>query len=211
MGKIIYFNLPREQVDWPAKPEAKGAGGFSGVGRQNERILWADVVFAFTQTMHSIPGWVTNGLLFFAALYTHVQAARLSLPVYFWSFDRNGKRGREILSVCSKDTSPALFARQATAWFCLTRLMRAQDLTSQEQTYKADFNRRVLYVFVAFGLTLIAQFKPDAPAVLMPLSQALLLAAIGMIIGSLARYRILKTMQAAEAMLREQGLLKDQA
>ena len=52
----------------------------------------------------------------------------------------------------------------------------------------------------------MAQFKPDAPAVLMPLSQALLLCAIGMIIGAVARYRILRTMDVAEATLKEKEL-----
>ena len=156
--------------------------------------------------MYSIPGWAFTGLLIFAALYAVVQIARLLLPVYFWTLDRNAPRGREILSVCPKDTSPAEFARAASVEACLSRLMRAQNLTAEEARYKADFNRRVLYCFVAFGLTLVAQFKPDAPALLMPLSQALLLVAIGMIIGSLARYRILKTMDAAQDALKEQGL-----
>lgn len=158
--------------------------------------------------MQSIPSWVTNGLLIFAALYTLVQVARLFLPVYFWTFDRNAARGRAILTVCNKETSPSEFAKAASAESCLARLMRAQDLSESELICKADFRRRVLYCFVAFGLTLIAQFKPDAPAVLMPLAQALLLVSIGMIIGSLARYRILRTMNIAESSLKEQGLLK---
>ena len=158
--------------------------------------------------MQSIPSWVTNGLLIFAALYTLVQVARLFLPVYFWIFDRNAARGRAILAVCNKETSPSEFAKAASAESCLARLMRAQDLSESELICKADFRRRVLYCFVAFGLTLIAQFKPDAPAVLMPLAQALLLVSIGMIIGSLARYRILRTMDIAESSLKEQGLLK---
>lgn len=158
--------------------------------------------------MQSIPSWVTNGLLIFAALYTLVQVARLFLPVYFWTFDCNATRGRAILAVCNKETSPSEFAKAASAESCLARLMRAQDLSESELIYKADFRRRVLYCFVAFGLTLIAQFKPDAPAVLMPLAQALLLVSIGMIIGSLARYRILRTMDIAESSLKEQGLLK---
>lgn len=158
--------------------------------------------------MQSIPSWVTNGLLIFAALYTLVQVARLFLPVYFWTFDRNAARGRAILAVCNKETSPSEFAKAASAESCLARLMRAQDLSESELICKADFRRRVLYCFVAFGLTLIAQFKPDAPAVLMPLAQALLLVSIGMIIGSLARYRILRTMNIAESSLKEQGLLK---
>lgn len=158
--------------------------------------------------MQSIPSWVTNGLLIFAALYTLVQVARLFLPVYFWTFDRNAARGRAILAVCNKETSPSEFAKAASAESCLARLMRAQDLSESELIYKADFRRRVLYCFVAFGLTLIAQFNPDAPAVLMPLAQALLLVSIGMIIGSLARYRILRTMDIAESSLKEQGLLK---
>ena len=135
--------------------------------------------------MPSIPTWVTTGLLIFAALYTVVQAVRLFLPVYFWTLDRNAARGRAILAVCPKDTSPA------------------------EEACKADFRRRVLYCFVAFGLTLVAQFKPDAPAVLMPLSQALLLCAIGMIIGAVARYRILRTMDVTETTLKEKGLWKE--
>lgn len=159
--------------------------------------------------MQSIPSWVTNGLLIFATLYTVVQIARLFLPVYFWTFDRNAARGRAILAVCNKETSPGQFARAVPAEACLARLMRAQDLSETELLCKADFRRRVLYCFVAFGLTLIAQFKPDAPAVLMPLAQALLLVSIGMIVGSLARYRILRTMDVAEASLKEQGLLKD--
>ena len=53
--------------------------------------------------MPSIPTWVTTGLLIFAALYTIVQAVRLYLPVYFWTFDRNATRGRAILAVCAKD------------------------------------------------------------------------------------------------------------
>lgn len=115
---------------------------------------------------------------------------------------------RAILAVCNKETSPSEFAKAASAESCLARLMRAQDLSEPELICKADFRRRVLYCFVAFGLTLIAQFKPDAPAVLMPLAQALLLVSIGMIIGSLARYRILRTMDIAESSLKEQGLLK---
>lgn len=161
--------------------------------------------------MHSIPSWVTDGLLIFAALYTLVQIARLFLPVYFWTLDRNAARGRAILAVCDKDTSPRQFAQAVPAEACLARLMRAQDLSPAEIACKADFRRRVLYCFVAFGLTIIAQFKPDAPAVLMPLSQALLLCAIGMIIGSVARHRILRTMDVAEATLKAQGLLKEPA
>ena len=129
--------------------------------------------------MPSIPTWVTTGLLIFAALYTVVQAVRLFLPVYFWTLDRNAARGRAILAVCPKDTSPSEIARAVPAEACLARLLRAQDLSPAEEACKADFRRRVLYCFVAFGLTLVAQFKPDAPAVLMPLSQALLLCAIG--------------------------------
>ena len=139
--------------------------------------------------MPSIPTWVTTGLLIFAALYTIVQAVRLYLPVYFWTFDRNATRGRAILAVCAKDTSPNEIARAVPAQACLARLLKAQDLNPDEEVCKADFRRRVLYCFVAFGLTLIAQFKPDSPAVLMPLSQALLLCAIGMIIGAVARWK----------------------
>ena len=62
---------------------------------------------------------------------------------------------------------------------------------------------------MAFGLTLIAQFKPDAPAILMPLSQALLLCAIGMVIGVVARFRILRTMDVAETTLKAKGLLTE--
>ena len=156
--------------------------------------------------MPSIPTWVTTGLLIFAALYTVVQVVRLFLPVYFWTLDRNAARGRAILAVCPKDTSPSEIARAVPAEACLARLLRAQDLSPAEEACKADFRRRVLYCFVAFGLTLVAQFKPDAPAVLMPLSQALLLCAIGMIIGAVARYRILRTMDVAEATLKEKGL-----
>ena len=43
----------------------------------------------------------------------------------------------------------------------------------------------------------------------MPLSQALLLCAIGMIIGAIARYRILRTMDVAEATLKDKGLWKE--
>ena len=159
--------------------------------------------------MPSIPTWVTTGLLIFAALYTIVQAVRLYLPVYFWTFDRNATRGRAILAGCAKDTSPNEIARAVPAQACLARLLKAQDLNPDEEVCKADFRRRVLYCFVAFGLTLIAQFKPDSPAVLMPLSQALLLCAIGMIIGAVARYRILRTMDVAEATLNDKGLWKE--
>lgn len=161
--------------------------------------------------MHPIPSWVTNGLLIFAALYTIVQVLRLFLPVYFWTFDRNAARGRAILAVCDKETSPGRISRAVPAESCLARLIRAQDLSAAEQVCKKDFRRRVLYCFVAFGLTLVAQFKPDAPAILMPLAQALLLCSIGMIIGSVARYRILRTMDVAEATLKEKGLLEDKS
>ncbi len=156
--------------------------------------------------MNPIPDWVTTGLLIFAALYTIVQIARLFLPVYFWNWDKNAERGRAILTSCKQVTSPLEIARRVPPEFCLTRLIRAQDMQPDELACRADFRRRVLYCFVAFGLTLVARFKPDAPAVLMPLSQALLLCSIGMVVGSLARYRILRTMQAAEDMLRNNEL-----
>lgn len=159
--------------------------------------------------MNPIPTWVTNGLLILAAIYTFVQILRLFLPVYFWSFDRNAAHGRAILAVCDKDTSPSQIARAVPAESCLARIMRAQDLNEAELACKADFRRRGVYCFVAFGLTLIAQFKPDAPAILMPLSQALLLCAIGMVIGVVARFRILRTMDVAETTLKAKGLLTE--
>ena len=131
--------------------------------------------------MPSIPTWVTTGLLIFAALYTIVQAVRLYLPVYFWTFDRNATRGRAILAVCAKDTSPNEIARAVPAQACLARLLKAQDLNPDEEVCKADFRRRVLYRFVAFG----------------------------MIIGAVARYRILRTMDVAEATLKDKGLWKE--
>lgn len=145
---------------------------------------------------------------FCRALHDRAGSAPLSSRL-FLDVRSNATRGRAILAVCAKDTSPNEIARAVPAQACLARLLKAQDLNPDEEVCKADFRRRVLYCFVAFGLTLIAQFKPDSPAVLMPLSQALLLCAIGMIIGAVARYRILRTMDVAEATLKDKGLWKE--
>lgn len=161
--------------------------------------------------MNPIPTWLTNGLLIFAALYAVVQAVRLFLPVYFWALDRNAARGRAILAACDKETTPSRLAAAVPAQACLARLLKAQDLSAEEEACKVNFRRRVFYCFIAFGLTLVAQFKPDAPAVLMPLSQALLLCAVGMVIGAVARHRIVRTMEVAEASLKAKGLLPQDA
>ena len=79
--------------------------------------------------------------------------------------------------------------------------MQEKNISEQERPFQVKFRRRILLVVIFTGLLMYLRFTADVPAEAPLLALDLVLVAVGMMFGDLARYRIWRTQSHVRQML----------
>lgn len=137
-----------------------------------------------------------------AVFYTAIQLLRLIFPVWAWRYEKNSIEASELLKRALPYATPRQIADSAPAQSCFNRLMQEKNITEQERPFQVKFRRRILLIVIFTGLLMYLRFTANnVPAEAPLLALDLVLVAVGMMFGDLARYRIWRTQSHVRQML----------